>query len=160
MYAHQVWLNNLTLISLLTINSFPFKRNFHPFNKLIRDNLALWCSSFLIKAASARMYFHSQSPVLPRSAEHIFCDPSFPFFFFFHRGRKRERLLPVFEAMDNRNLHIHTREVGINKMTTQILLDVDVLCTQGPHTSNRLISGNVERIFCDLSFSPFFTGFN
>ena len=37
----------------------------------------------------------SQSPVLPRSAEHIFCDPSYSFFFFFffdccyfHGGRK------------------------------------------------------------------------
>ena len=56
----------------------------------------------------------SQSPVLPRSAEHIFCDPSYSFFFFFWvvviftEGEKEERLLPVFEAMNHRNLHYHT----------------------------------------------------
>ena len=43
----------------------------------------------------------SQSPVQPRSAEHIFCDPSYSFFFFFFfffftEGEKEERLLPVF----------------------------------------------------------------
>ena len=59
----------------------------------------------------------SKSPVLPRSAEHIFCDPSYSFFFFFvvvvvvaifTEGEKEERLLPVFEAMNHRNLHYHT----------------------------------------------------
>ena len=60
----------------------------------------------------------SQSPVLPRSAEHIFCDPSYSFiylfiyFFFvvfiFTEGEKEERLLPVFEAMNHRNLHYYT----------------------------------------------------
>ena len=58
----------------------------------------------------------SQSLVLPRSAEHIFCDPSYSFSFFlfcffvviFKEGEKEERLLPVFEAMDHRNLHYHT----------------------------------------------------
>ena len=55
----------------------------------------------------------SQSPVQPRSAEHIFCDPSYSFFFFFFffffsLGVKEGRLLPVFEAMDHRNLHYHT----------------------------------------------------
>ena len=42
----------------------------------------------------------SQSPVLPRSAEHIFCDPSYSFFlfflffllFFFHGGRKKGKI--------------------------------------------------------------------
>ena len=59
----------------------------------------------------------SQSPVLPRSAEHIFCDPSYSFIylfiyffvvFIFTEGEKEERLLPVFEAMNHRNLHYHT----------------------------------------------------
>ena len=54
----------------------------------------------------------SQYPVLPRSAKHIFCDPSYSFFFcffvIFTEVEKEERLLPVFEAMDHRNLHYHT----------------------------------------------------
>ena len=51
MYAYQVWLNNLTVVTLLTINSFPYKYGLHAFNELIRDNSALLCSSVLIKSA-------------------------------------------------------------------------------------------------------------
>ena len=43
-------------------------------------------------------------------------------------------------------------------MNMQILLNVDVLCTQGLHTSNWLISGNVERIFVILVFLLFSLG--
>ena len=50
MYAHQVWLDNLILVTLLTINSFPFKHGLHAFNELIRDNSALLCSCVLIKS--------------------------------------------------------------------------------------------------------------
>ena len=60
----------------------------------------------------------SQSPVLPRSTEHIFCDPSYSFFVvvvvvvvvvvIFTEVEKEERLVPVFEAMNLRNLHYHT----------------------------------------------------
>ena len=50
MYAHQVWFNNLTLVTLLTINSFPYKYGLHAFNELIRDNSALLCSCVLIKS--------------------------------------------------------------------------------------------------------------
>ena len=51
MYADQVSLDNLTLATLLTNNSFPFKTGLHAFNELIRDNSALLCSSVLIKSA-------------------------------------------------------------------------------------------------------------
>ena len=51
MYAHQVWLDNLTLVTLLTINSFPYKYGLHAFNELIRENSTLLCSSVLIKSA-------------------------------------------------------------------------------------------------------------
>ena len=50
MYAHQVWFNNLTLVTLLTINSFPYKYGLHAFNELISDNSALLCSCVLIKS--------------------------------------------------------------------------------------------------------------
>ena len=36
---------------------------------------------------------------------------------------------------------LNTREVEMNKMTAQILVSVNVLFTQGLHTSNWLISG-------------------
>ena len=57
MYAHQVWLDNLTLVTLLTINSFPFKHGLHAFNELIRDNSALLCSCVLIKSAGGSDVF-------------------------------------------------------------------------------------------------------
>ena len=57
MYARQVWLNNLTLVTLLTINSLPFKHGLHAFNKLMRDNTALPCSSVLIKSAGGSDVF-------------------------------------------------------------------------------------------------------
>ena len=50
MYADQVWLDNLTLVTLLTINSFPFKHGLHALNELIRDNSSLLCSCVLIKS--------------------------------------------------------------------------------------------------------------
>ena len=57
MYARQVWLDNLTLVTLLTINSLPFKHGLHAFNKLIRDNTALPWSSVLIKSAGGSDVF-------------------------------------------------------------------------------------------------------
>ena len=38
-------------MTLLTINSFPYKYGLHAFNELIRDNSALLCSSVLVKSA-------------------------------------------------------------------------------------------------------------
>ena len=49
-YTHQVCLDDLTLVTLLTINSFPFKYGLHPFNELTRDNSAFLRSSVLIKS--------------------------------------------------------------------------------------------------------------
>ena len=57
MYADQVWLDNLTLVTLLTINSFPYKYGLYAFNELIRDNSALLCSSVLIKSAGGSDVF-------------------------------------------------------------------------------------------------------
>ena len=57
MYADQVWLDNLTLVTLLTINSFPFKHGLHAFNELIRDNSALLFSCVLIKSAGGSDVF-------------------------------------------------------------------------------------------------------
>ena len=57
MYADQVWLNNLTLVTLLTINSFPYKYGLRAFNELIRDNSALLCSSILIESAGGSDVF-------------------------------------------------------------------------------------------------------
>ena len=53
MYADQVWLDNLTLVTLLTINSFPYKYGLYAFNELI----ALLCSSVLIKSAGGSDVF-------------------------------------------------------------------------------------------------------
>ena len=39
MYADQVWLDNLTLVTLLTINSLPFKHDVNLFSMLVRDNM-------------------------------------------------------------------------------------------------------------------------
>ena len=59
MYADQVWLDNLTLVTLLTINSFPYKYGLYAFNELIRDNSALLCSSVLIKSAGdSNVFFY------------------------------------------------------------------------------------------------------
>ena len=41
---------------------------------------------------------------------------------------------------------IHTREVEINKMTTQILLNVDVIFTQGPAILFWLLAIRYEKI--------------
>ena len=38
MYADQVWLDNLTPVTLLTINSLPFQHDVNPFSMLVRDN--------------------------------------------------------------------------------------------------------------------------
>ena len=37
-------------MTLLTINSFPYKYGLHAFNELISDNSALLCSCVLIKS--------------------------------------------------------------------------------------------------------------
>ena len=71
------------------------------------------CSMFTEFSSACNWKQASQSPALPRSAEHTFCDPSYYFFYFFYffiftEGEKKERLQPVFEAMDYRNLHYHT----------------------------------------------------
>ena len=57
MYADQVWLDNLTLVTLLTINSFPYKYGLYAFNELMRENSALLCSSVLIKSAGGSNVF-------------------------------------------------------------------------------------------------------
>ena len=44
-------------MTLLTINSFPFKHGLHPFNELIRDNSAFLCSSVLIKSVGGSDVF-------------------------------------------------------------------------------------------------------
>ena len=51
MYTHQVWLNNLIVVTLLTINAFPYKYGLYAFNELIRDNSALLCGCVLMKSA-------------------------------------------------------------------------------------------------------------
>ena len=44
-------------MTLLTINSFPYKYGLFAFNELIRDNSALLCSSVLIKSAGGSDVF-------------------------------------------------------------------------------------------------------
>ena len=44
-------------MTLLTINSFPYKYGLYAFNELIRDNSALLCSSVLIKSAGGSNVF-------------------------------------------------------------------------------------------------------
>ena len=44
-------------MTLLTINSFPYKYGLYAFNELIRDNSALLCSSVLIKSAGGSDVF-------------------------------------------------------------------------------------------------------
>ena len=63
MYADQVSLDNLTLVTLLTISSFPFKHDVNPFSMLIRENIYVLYAYKLIrltKSARARMYFHTR----------------------------------------------------------------------------------------------------
>ena len=58
MYADQVcWITWLCRVTLLTINSFPYKYGLYAFNELIRDNSALLCSSVLIKSAGGSNVF-------------------------------------------------------------------------------------------------------
>ena len=64
-------------MTLLTINSFPFKCGLHAFNELIRDNSALLCSCVLIKSAGGSDVF--LYPTVIRF-----------FFFFFFSARKEE----------------------------------------------------------------------
>ena len=49
MYADQVWLDNLTLVTLLTINSLPFKHDVNPFSMLARDNIYVLYAYILIR---------------------------------------------------------------------------------------------------------------
>ena len=49
MYADQVWLDNLTLVTLLTINSLPFKHDINPFSMLVRDNIYVLYAYKLIR---------------------------------------------------------------------------------------------------------------
>ena len=44
-------------MTLLTINSFPYKYGLYAFNELIRDNSALLCSCVLIKSAGGSDVF-------------------------------------------------------------------------------------------------------
>ena len=44
-------------MTLLTINSFPYKYGLHAFNELIRDNSVLLCSCVLIKSAGGSDVF-------------------------------------------------------------------------------------------------------
>ena len=45
------------MVTLLTINSFPYKYGLYAFNELIRDNSALLCSSVLIKSVGGSDVF-------------------------------------------------------------------------------------------------------
>ena len=60
-------------MTLLTINSFPYKYGLYAFNELIRDNSALLCSSVLIKSAGGSDVFLYSMII--------------PIFFFFAEGR-------------------------------------------------------------------------
>ena len=64
-------------MTLLTINSFPYKYGLHAFNELIRDNSALLCSYVVIKSAGGSDVF-----LYPT----VIC----LFFFFFFSARKEE----------------------------------------------------------------------
>ena len=44
-------------MTLLTVNSFPYKYGLYAFNELICDNSALLCSSVLIKSAGGSDVF-------------------------------------------------------------------------------------------------------
>ena len=44
-------------MTLLTINSFPYKYGLYALNELIRDNSALLCSSVVIKSAGGSDVF-------------------------------------------------------------------------------------------------------
>ena len=82
MYTHQVWLNNFTLVTLLTINSFPFKYGLYAFNELIRDNSALLCSCVLMKSVGGsdiflyptviRLFFFSFSARKEEKSNYLF----------------------------------------------------------------------------------------
>ena len=50
----------MTVLTVLTIDSFPFKYGVHLFNKLIREISARLCNRFLITSTGARMYFHTR----------------------------------------------------------------------------------------------------
>ena len=60
-------------MTLLTINSFPYKYGLYALNELIRDNSALLCSSVLIKSAGGSDVFLYSMII--------------PIFFFFAEGR-------------------------------------------------------------------------
>ena len=65
-------------MTLLTINSFPYKYGLHAFNELIRDNSALLCSCVLIKSAGGSDVF------LYPTVIRLF------FFLFFFSARKQD----------------------------------------------------------------------
>ena len=60
---------------------FPSVHHFLTYNCLMFTEFSSACN---LKQAS-------QSPVLPRGAEHIFCDPSFSFLFFLFSPREKKR---------------------------------------------------------------------
>ena len=60
-------------MTLLTINSFPYKYGLYALNELIRDNSALLCSSVVIKSAGGSDVFLYSMII--------------PIFFFFAEGR-------------------------------------------------------------------------
>ena len=57
MYAYQVWLDKLTLVILLTINSLPFKHDVNPFSMLVRDNIYVYKLIRLTKSAGLGCIF-------------------------------------------------------------------------------------------------------
>ena len=65
-------------MTLLTINSFPYKHGLHAFNELIRDNSALLCSCVLMKSAGGSDLF------LYPTVIRLF------FFLFFFSARKQD----------------------------------------------------------------------
>lgn len=58
-------------MTLLTINSFPYKYGLHAFNELISDNSALLCSCVLIKSVG-----DSDAFLYPMLIRHFFFQPA------------------------------------------------------------------------------------
>ena len=67
-------------MTLLTINSFPYKYGLHAFNELIRDNSVLLCSCVLIKSAGGSDVF-----LYPTVVRH--------FFFSFQPAKRRKVII-------------------------------------------------------------------
>ena len=83
-------------MTLLNINSFPYKYGLRAFNELIRDNSALLCSSILIKSAGGSDVFLYQMII--------------PNFFSLPPVRTGVKVL-----INYRNLHYRHIQIGVNR---------------------------------------------